>query len=271
MTSDLSGRIALVTGAGRGIGRGCARQLALAGADLVVNDRPGSSDLSSAVEELGSLGRQCYGVEADVFTRPGCERLVSEAISLAGRIDILVSNVAWSSRSTFLECDPETFERTTARTFVAGFHLSQLVARHLVGRGEGGKLLFISSVQAEMPMAGTVAYGAAKAALNQMMRAIAVELSPHRINVNAIEPGWIDTPGEREHFSDECIQREGGRLPWGRLGLPDEIGKAAAFLVSDDASYITGTVLAVDGGFRFKDCVAAGVVERRSPKGSADA
>ncbi|MGC1275446.1 MAG: SDR family oxidoreductase [Planctomycetaceae bacterium] len=268
---DLNGKVALVTGAGRGIGRGCARQLALAGADLVVNDRPGSSDLSSTVEELGALRRRCHGVEADVFTRPGCERLVSEAISLAGRIDILVSNVAWSSRSTFLECDPETFERTTACTFVAGFHLSQLVARHLVGRREAGKLLFISSVQAEMPMAGTVAYGAAKAALNQMMRTIAVELSPHRINVNAIEPGWIDTPGEREHFSDEFIQREGDRLPWGRLGLPDEIGKAAAFLVSDDAGYVTGSVLVVDGGFRFKDCVAAGSIEPQSSKDASGA
>ena len=162
---------------------------------------------------------------------------------------LTASAYGWSAR---LKLDPETFDRTLAGTLSSGFHLGQLVARRQVERGEGGKLLFISSIQAELPMAGTVAYGAAKAALNQMMRIMAVELAPHRINVNAIEPGWIDTPGERAAFSDEVICREGRHLPWGRLGTSDEIGKAAAFLVSDDASYITGTALVVDGGFRFR-------------------
>jgi glucose 1-dehydrogenase len=86
------------------------------------------------------------------------------------------------------------------------------------------------------------------------MRSISVELSQHRINVNAIEPGWIDTPGEHATFSEEQIAEEGKRLPWGRLGLPEEIGKAAVFLCSNDAEYITGSVLPVDGGFRYKDC-----------------
>ena len=126
----------------------------------------------------------------------------------------------------------------------------------MVERGEGGKVVFISSVQAEMPIARCVAYGAAKAGLNHMMRTIAVELSSHRINVNAIEPGWIDTPGEHETFGDERIEEEGALLPWGRLGTPHDIGQAAAFLCSAEADYITGSVLAVDGGFRAKDCRA---------------
>src|SRR5690606_24582718 len=102
------------------------------------------------------------------------------------------------------------------------------------------------------PTAGTVAYAVAKAGLEQMMRTIAVELAPYRINVNAIAPGWIDTPGERDIFSDATIRREGERLPWGRLGTPDDIGRAAAFLSSSDADYITGAVLVVDGGYRFR-------------------
>lgn len=248
----LSGKVALVTGAGRGIGRGCARQLARAGADVVANDRPGSPDLADAVAEFRGLGRTCHGVEADVSARAGCERLLAEALSHAGQIDVLVSNVAVSMRAAFLDCDPAAFERTIAGTLTAGFHLAQLVARHLVERNAAGKLLFISSVQATMPTAGTVAYSAAKAGLNQMMRTIAVELADHRINVNAIAPGWIDTPGERKTFSDDFIVREGNSLPWGRLGTPDEIGQAAAFLVSDEAGYITGSVLEVDGGFRFR-------------------
>ena len=105
-----------------------------------------------------------------------------------------------------------------------------------------------------MPIADCCAYGAAKAGLNHFMRSIAVELSQYRINVNAIEPGWIDTPGEHAAFSEEQIVKEGQRLPWGRLGRPSEIGKAATFLASEDADYITGSVLAVDGCFRYKDC-----------------
>ena len=116
-------------------------------------------------------------------------------------------------------------------------------------------MVFISSVHAQMPMARAIAYNAAKAGLEHMARTMAVELLPHRINVNVIAPGWIDTPGERVSFSEQVIAAEAEKLPWGRLGQPDEIGKAAAFLCSEDANYITGVVLPVDGGFRFRDCV----------------
>ena len=132
--------------------------------------------------------------------------------------------------------------------------MAQLVARQMVSYTIYGKILFISSVQAEMPFAQCAAYGSAKAGLNHLMRTISVELSQHRINVNAIQPGWIDTPGERDHFSEDEILQEGPLLPWGRLGRPEEIGKAACFLVSDQADYITGTILTVDGGFLYKGC-----------------
>lgn len=251
---DVTGKIALVTGAGRGIGRGCALELARHGADLIVNDRPESVDLETTAAEIRALGRTCHAIEADVFSRAGCEQLVQAALTRAGRLDILISNPAFSRRSRFLDCPPESFEDTLRATLTGGFHMSQLVARHMVERGGGGKIIFISSVQAEMPIAENVAYGAAKAGLNHMMRTIAVELSQHRINVNAIEPGWTDTPGEHETFTDELIVAEGPRLPWGRLGTPTDIGSAAAFLASDAADYITGSVLAVDGCFRYKDC-----------------
>ena len=250
---DLLNQTALVTGGGRGIGRGCALELARCGADILLNDRPGSEDLAATAEEIRALGRACHVLEADVFSRAGCEQLVTAALQAAGRIDLLVSNPAFSRRGAFLDYDPALFETTIAGTLTSVFHISQLVARHMVERGVGGRIVFISSVHAEMPQANSVAYNAAKAGLNHMMRTIAVELSQHRINVNAIEPGWIDTPGERATFSDEVVLREGQRLPWGRLGQPDEIGRAAAFLCSADADYITGVVLPVDGCFRFKD------------------
>ena len=251
---SLSGRNSLVTGAGRGIGKGCALELALAGADVVVNDRPGSPDLADTAAEIRALGRRCEAIEADVFDRAGCEELVAAALRQFERLDILVSNPASGSRGDFLSYDPATFAHVINATLVGGFHMSQLVARHMAARGGGGKIVFISSVQALMPYAHSVAYNAAKAGLNHMAETIAVELAQHRINVNVIEPGWIDTPNERLTFGEDIIAREGQKLPWGRLGTPADIGKAAAFLASDNADYITGAILRVDGGFWFKDC-----------------
>ncbi|NLT70590.1 MAG: SDR family oxidoreductase [Verrucomicrobiaceae bacterium] len=251
----LSGKIALVTGAGRGIGKGCAIALAEAGADILLNDRPGSPDIHSSAEEIRALGRRCWPLEADIFERGGCESLVTTALAEAGRIDILVSNPAFSRRDDFLDFDAALFDRTLQGALASGFHMSQLVARHFVARGGGGKILFISSVHGELPFPRTVAYNAAKAGLDHMMRSIAGELIGHRVNVNSIAPGWIDTPGEHETFSDETMAGAGKEIPWGRLGLPADIGKAALFLCSDDADYITGEILTVDGGIRLKGCL----------------
>lgn len=250
----LKGKLALVTGAGRGIGKGCALELARAGADLVINDRPGSPDIASAAGEIRDLGRGCTIIEADIFTRTGCEDLVKQAVEIVGQIDILVSNPAYGFRCDFLDYDPEVFEKVIQGTLISGFHMAQLVAQHMVQAGTPGKIVFISSVQALMPYRCSVAYNAGKAGLNHMARTIALELTDHGINVNIIEPGWIDTPGEHVAFSEEQIQAEGAKLPLKRLGQPKDIGKAAAFLCSDDADYITGEILRVDGGFWFKDC-----------------
>ena len=254
---DLSGKTALVTGAGRGIGRGCAVELARAGADVVVNDRPDSPDLAETAKQIEELGRTVHVLEADVFSREGCEQLTAVALERVGNIDVLVSNPAYSKRGAFLSYPPEEFERTLAGTLTSGFHMSQLIGRHMVERGDGGKIVFISSVQGEMPLAPCCAYGAAKAGLNHFTRSIAVELAEHRINVNAIAPGWTDTPGEHATFTQEALEEESRRLPWGRMGLPAEIGQAAAFLCSDAADYVSGVILPVDGLFRFKDCRVA--------------
>lgn len=251
----LAGKQALVTGAGRGIGKGCALELARRGANLVVNDRPGSPDLEASAKEIRDLGRDCTAIEADVFSRAGCEKLVEGALQAAGRLDILVSNPAAARRAPFLEVDPVDFERVINGALSSGFHMSQLVARHIVERGGRGKIVFISSVHALRPYAGSVAYNAAKAGLNNMAHTIAIELAPHRINVNTIEPGWIDTPGEREQLGSEMLAREAPKLPWGRLGTPEDIGRGAAFLCSDDADYISGTILRVDGCYVFRDCI----------------
>ncbi|MBA2113830.1 SDR family NAD(P)-dependent oxidoreductase [Bremerella alba] len=249
----LQGKTIIVTAAGRGIGKGCAVQLARAGATLVINDRSGSEDLAATVQELCDLGADVKGIEADVFTRTGCETLLKEALQQAGPIHGLVSCPAFQRVSAFLDLNPEDFQRVIQGTLFSGFHMSQLVARQMVDQQIEGKLVFISSVLAQRPMAHKSAYCAAKAGLNQFAQTIAIELARHRINVNVIEPGWIDTPGEREAFTPKFFEEEAPKLPWGKLGTPQDIGRAALFLMSPDADYITGTILPVDGAFRFRD------------------
>ena len=248
----LIGKTALVTGAARGIGRGCALELAKAGADVAVNDRDRNPQAEAVVAEIEALGRRSVLVDGDAFDRASCESIVARAKSAFSRIDILVSNPACQRRADFLEFDPDTFTQVIKGTLIGGFHMSQLVARHMVERGRGGKIVFISSCHVHIPYARSVAYNAAKAGLNHMALTIAGELYPHRINVNVIEPGWIDTPGEHEAFSALALASAAKTLAWGRLGTPEDIGKAEAFLASDDADYITGATLRVDGGILFQ-------------------
>ncbi|WZP00065.1 SDR family oxidoreductase [Isosphaeraceae bacterium EP7] len=255
---NLLGKIALVTGSAQGIGRGCALELARAGADVVVNDLRSGPEVDSLVDEIVGLGRRAAVIEGDVFSRAGCEGVVGRAIDAFGQLDILVSNPAHNRRADFLDYDPDDFERVVAATLSGGFHMSQLIARHLVGRKSPGKIVFISSIHDLVPYAKSVAYNAGKAGLKHMAFTIAAELLPHRINVNLIQPGWIDTPGELAFFSREALDAAAPELPWGRLGQPSDIGKAAAFLASDDADYITGTALLVDGGLWMNDARKGG-------------
>jgi glucose 1-dehydrogenase len=249
---NLAGKTALVTGAARGIGHGCALELAKAGADVAINDREPSALTASLQAEIEALGRRAVAVAGDAFDRQGCESIVARSVDLLKHIDILISNPAFSRRGDFLNYDPHTFEQTLRGTLTAGFHISQLVARQMVTAGRGGSIVFISSVHARIPYIGASAYNTAKAGLNHLAMTMAAELLPHRIRVNVIEPGWIDTPGEHETFGSEQIAAAAPTLPWGRLGTPADIGRAAAFLASDAADYITGASLLVDGGFSLR-------------------
>lgn len=252
----LKNKIAIVTGGARGIGFGCAEALAREGASLALADRPGSTELAGAAETLRAIGAEVLPIEADAFSREGCESVLAATLERFGTVDVLVSVPGFNRRASFLDYDPTDFEAILNAVLLGGFHMSQLVARQLVAENKPGRIVFISSVLARIPNARCVAYSAAKSALNTMMQTMSVELCDHRINVNAIEPGWIDTPGERDHYDDATMAAEGRKLPWGRLGLPEDIGRAAAYLASDEADYVTGTLLPVDGGYRLRHCRA---------------
>jgi glucose 1-dehydrogenase len=252
--ADLKGKVALITGASRGIGRGIALCMARAGADIVVNYHSRAADAESVADEIRAIGREALIVGADAGNREAVEQMFATAAGHFGHIDIVVANAAYSKRQPVLEADWETVRRTIEVAQFGVFHACQFGAQQMVRQAEtlghgGGKIIIIGSVHSEIAVPNASAYNMAKAAVNHLGRTLAIELAPHCINVNTINPGWIDTPGEREHFGDGNVDAGGQRLTWGRLGTPEDIGKMAVFLASDAADYVTGASIRVDGGF----------------------
>jgi glucose 1-dehydrogenase len=247
-----TGKVALVTGAARGIGRGVALCLAEEGADIIVNDLPPREGLGArgTVAEVEALGRRALAYDADISDREQVAALFAAGVAHFGHIDVVVANAAFSIRELVVEAQWEHVLRTIEVTQFGVYHTCQAAAQQMVAQGSGGKIVIIGSILGEIPFQRSAAYNMAKAAVNHLGRTLAAELAPHHINVNVINPGYIDTPGERAFATEEQIQRAAGNIPWKRMGTPRDIGRAAAFLASDDADYITGTALVVDGGYR---------------------
>ena len=237
-----SGKTAIITGASRGIGRAIALRLAEEGARVVLCARDAAA-LAAVADEIGD-GAAVVPLDLRLPSSPG--ELVRLAVERFGRVDVFVNNAALNIRAPLLEAEVADVERVWAVSLWGVFHCTQVAARMMVGQGSGGVVVMVSSVHAEWGYANSTAYNGAKAAVNQMARTWAGELAPHRIRVNCVEPGWTDTPGERQFFTEEQIQEQGARLPWGRLARPEEIATAISYLVA--APYVTGSVLKVDGG-----------------------
>ncbi|MBN1286110.1 MAG: glucose 1-dehydrogenase [Anaerolineae bacterium] len=247
--TTLTGKVALVTGASLGIGRACAERLAAAGADVIVNYRSSQDAAEEVAAGIQAMGRRALAIRADVSDRAAVEAMFGAALDRFGRLDLLVANVGYNVREPLVEADWETFRRVIEVNVMGAFHPVQLAAQRMVNQGEGGGIVFISSVHAEIPVARSGAYNLCKAGLNHYMDTLAVELAPHRIRVNTVNPGWIDTPGERKFMSEEEIYERAQALPWGRIGRADEVADAVVMLCSPQADYITGATLRVDGGF----------------------
>jgi len=236
-----------VTGGSRGIGRGCALAMADAGADVIVNYHSRKDAADEVVSLIEAKGRRALAVQADVADRNQVELMVAKGVETFGKIDVLLSNAVSSTRKTFLDTDLETLTRTINVAFYGNFHVCQTVARHMAERGNGGSIMIVGSVHALYPLRKAFDYNVAKAAVHHMANIMANELTEHRIRVNLIIPGWIDTPGERKWVDDEELQRQGSLLPWGRLGTPADVANVAVFLASDHAEYVSGSTYAVDG------------------------
>ena len=214
---------------------------------MVIND-VNIADAERVAGEAQQFGRRAVAAQADVADHQAVDVLVERTAAELGRLDIVVTNAAFSDREPFCQADLANFQRTLDVTMWGAFYTLRAAARQMIAQGQGGSAVVISSPHAFTPVPRSMAYNMAKAAIDQMARTAAIELVEHRIRVNIIYPGWIDTPGERKFTSEEEIQAAAAKLPWKRLGRPEEIARGVVFLCSPASDYITGSALGIDGG-----------------------
>ncbi len=246
---DLSGRVAVVTGGNGGIGLGIARGLAQAGASLAIWARDAAKN-EAAVKELESLGVRALALPCDVGEEAQLATATAETVKALGRIDVCVANAGFGLVKATLELSLDEWRQVTRVDLDGVFLTFREVAKHMIARGGGGKLIAISSIGEIFGMARQVPYAASKGGLGSLVRSLAVELARHDIQVNGVQPGWIVTDATRplldwKAMHDTIVHRTPAR----RWGKPEDVAGACVYLASDAARFHTGDTLRVDGGY----------------------
>jgi NAD(P)-dependent dehydrogenase (short-subunit alcohol dehydrogenase family) len=257
----LKDKVAIVTGAGRGLGAGIALRLAQEGANVTVNYAHSAEGAAEVAQKITAVGRKAITCQADVSRAEPVQAMVAKTVEAFGRVDILVNNAGIDPHTPFLELTEDQWDWIIDTNLKGNFLCSQAAAREMVKTG-GGKIIIISSIHSFLTYMHITAYATCKGGLNAMTRQLALELAPYHINVNCIAPGAIHVdkfytvvPGYDPHMFDH-------EIPLGFMGYPEDIGAAAAFLASDDARFITGHVLVVDGGTKVR--MFLGVSEKKT-------
>jgi L-rhamnose 1-dehydrogenase len=244
---DLTGKVALVTGASRGIGNAIARRLAQAGAAVAVNYHETVPD--ALIAEIAASGGRAIAVKADVASKSEVDAMVEQVVAAFGGLDILVNNAGICPFHDFLDMPEELWDRVQDVNLKGAFLCSQAAARQMMAQGRGGRIIAISSIGALVGGGQQTHYNPTKSGMHSLMQSLAIALGPHGITCNSVLPGTITTDINREDLSNlEKRAYMERRIPIGRLGAPEDIAGPVAFLATEEARYVNGAALLVDGG-----------------------
>lgn len=245
----LKDKVVLITGGSRGIGAAVAVEMAKQGADVAINSHSGGDAAAEVIAAVEAQGRRCISVEGDVALPETAAAFVSAAVEAFGKVDVFVSNAGICPFHAFLDMPAETLKRTMEVNLHGAYFMTQAAANQMVKQGNGGAIVAISSISALVGGEFQTHYTPTKAGVHSLMQSCAIALGKHGIRCNSVLPGTILTDINKDDLADPA-KREymEGRIPLGRLGQPEDIGGAVAFLASDMAAYVTGAALLVDGG-----------------------
>ena len=242
-------KVAIVTGASQGIGRGIAMGLAEAGADVVVNCDRNIQKAEEVANEIRTCGRRAIVAQADVSKSTDVKRMVQLALEKFGKVDILVNNAGIEIGGAIEDVSEEVWDRVMGINLKGVFFCSQVVGRHMIQRKSGGAIINVASISGSMPEMNSGAYTPSKAGMIGLTKLLAIEWAKYNIRVNSVSPGPVMTPMQRTAYPSEALLAARNKaVPMNRHGTPGEIAKAVVFLASDDSSYMTGADLVVDGG-----------------------
>ncbi len=244
----LQGKRALVTGSGTGIGREVALEFARQGADVVVHYAGSQAGAESAAAEIQGMGRKTSVIQADLAQIDDCFNVVDGAVACLGGLDILVNNAGATETQPFLDVTPELFDKLYHINVRGQFFCAQRAVRQMLNQPSGGAIINMTSVHALASLPGYAVYAGTKGAIIAWTRELAIELAPRKIRVNAIAPGWINVPSDQIKFPDLDLDTASKQIPRQRVGIPLDVARACAYLASDDADYVVGSVLLIDGG-----------------------
>lgn len=247
---DLEGRVAGITGGSRGLGRAMALALAANGAHVLIGSiAPAESE--EVVRQIRAIGGSALAQPLDVRSREQCQAFARYAAERFGALDIMICNAGIGPAASAREMNADTWQRTIDVNLTGAFNAAVAAADQMISQAKGGAIVFTSSNAAQVSFGGLAAYGASKAGVNQLVRSLATELGPHGIRVNAIAPGWTNhrMEGNDGKVDPQILAAAIARTPLRRVGEAEEIAAAALFLASEAASFISGVVLTVDGGY----------------------
>lgn len=245
---DAQNKVVAITGAARGIGKGIALNFAKQGYSLVISDLK-LEDCQLVVEEVEKIGAKAVAVVCDVSSRSQVDKLIKTALDSFSQLDVFIHNAGIFPFQSFMEMKEEDWDKVINVNLKSAFFCSQAAAKVMQ---PGAKIIYIASIAASVGFSGLTHYCASKAGMMGLVRALALELADKKINVNAVCPGVIETPGATAFLDEKSKQQFIASIPWGRMGQPEDIAAAVSFLASEGADYITGQGVTVDGGYTLR-------------------